>query len=140
MSHRDTLRATLRQDEDEVPYAYQDSEGYWSIGVGRLIDKRRGGRLRPDEIALMLENDIADAEKDAKDLFPSFDSLSDARKVVLCSMAFNLGRNGLAAFKRLREAVADGDWVRAAGEMENSRWYGQVKGRGVRLARMMREG
>lgn len=25
-----------------VPHAYQDHLGYWTIGVGRLIDKRKG--------------------------------------------------------------------------------------------------
>lgn len=127
-------------DEDEIPYAYQDSEGYWSIGVGRLIDKRRGGRLRPDEIDLMLDNDIKDAEEDAKAMFPSFQKLSDARKVVLCSMAFNLGRDRLAGFKRFRAAVEAGAFEQAATEMLDSLWAKQVKGRAIRLANLMRAG
>jgi lysozyme len=140
MSHRDTLRALLRADEAEVPHAYQDSQGYWTIGVGRLIDKRRGGGLRPDEIALMLENDITAAEEDCRILFPRFDSLSDARKVVLCSMAFNLGRGGLAAFKRLRKAIDAADYETASAEMLHSSWALQVGRRAERLAKQMREG
>ena len=140
MTYRDTLRETLRKDEDEVPYAYQDSEGFWSIGIGRLIDKRAGGRLRPDEMALMLENDMDEAEADARALFPAFEGLSDARKVVLCSMAFNLGRERLAGFKKLRAAVSAGDWETAAAEMSHSLWAAQVKGRADRLITMMKEG
>src|SRR5678809_485113 len=140
MTYRDTLRVVLRKDEDEVPHAYVDSEGYWTIGVGRLIDERAGGKLRPDEIALMLENDIDEAEGDAKTLFPSFEALSDARKVVLVSMAFNLGRAKLAAFVRLREAVAEEKWAEAAAEMQKSRWAAQVRGRATRLAAMMLKG
>ena len=140
MSHRDIVRAQLRIDEGEVPHAYPDSEGYWTIGVGRMIDKRLGGRLRPDEIALMLENDIRDAEEDAKTLFPGFLALSDARKAVLVNMAFNLGRDRLAAFQRFRGAVEAQEWERAAAEMLDSRWATQVGIRAQRLAKQMKEG
>jgi lysozyme len=140
LSYRDTLRETLKRDEGVVDHAYMDSEGYWTIGCGRLIDKRAGGRLRPQEIDLLLENDIEEAEADARELFPSFDSLSDARKVVLVSMAFNLGRNRLGGFRKLRSAVAAGDWETAAAEMGNSLWASQVGPRAVRLAKMMKEG
>ena len=33
----------LRRNEGEVLHAYQDHLGFWTIGVGRLIDKRKGG-------------------------------------------------------------------------------------------------
>ena len=140
MSYRDIVRAQLRVDEGTVEYAYQDSEGYWTIGVGRLIDKRLGGRLRPEEIAMMLENDITQAEEDAKALFPGFESLVDARKAVLVNLAFNMGRNRLATFQRLRRAVSEGDWEWAAAEMLDSRWSEQVGQRAVRLAEQMKKG
>jgi lysozyme len=140
VNHRDILRAQLRVDEDEVPWAYQDSEGYWTIGVGRLIDKRKGGRLRKDEMALMLENDITEAEFDAAVLFPTFSRLSANRKAVLCNMAFNLGRQGLAAFKKLREAIEAEAWEQAAAEMQDSLWAKQTGNRAIRLIKMMREG
>lgn len=140
MNHRDIVRAQLRIDEGTVPYAYYDSEGYLSIGVGRLIDRRLGGRLRSDEIALMLENDIIEAEAVAKTLFPSFSQLSDTRKAVLINMAFNLGQTRLAGFKRFREAVGAEQWYRAAEEMLDSRWADQVGIRAQRLAQQMREG
>jgi lysozyme len=140
MSHRELVRAQLKIDEGTIPHAYMDSEGYWTIGVGRLIDKRLGGHLRPDEIDFLLDNDIARAEVDAKALIPSFDELSDVRKAVLVNMAFNLGRERLAAFQRFREAVAAQEWARAAGEMLDSRWAEQVGIRAQRLAKQMMEG
>jgi lysozyme len=140
MTYREALRETLKRDEGVVDHAYQDSEGYWTIGCGRLIDKRAGGKLSPLEIDILLANDIERAEADAKELFPTFESLSDARKIVLVSMAFNLGRSRLAGFKRLRQAVSEGDFLRAAAEMESSQWFNQVKGRAVRLCKQMKEG
>ena len=35
---RATLKARLRLEEGEVLHAYQDSLGWWTIGVGHLID------------------------------------------------------------------------------------------------------
>lgn len=39
------IKKQLIRDEGNVPYAYSDSLGYLTIGVGFLIDKRKGGRL-----------------------------------------------------------------------------------------------
>src|SRR3546814_8522584 len=50
----------LNREEGRIPHAYQDSLGYWTIGVGRLIDKRKGGRLTNVEIDMLLANEIAD--------------------------------------------------------------------------------
>lgn len=140
MRHRPLVRAQLRIDEHEVPYAYQDSRGYWTIGVGRLIDKRIGGRLRPDEIALMLENDIDEAEAAARALFPSFPRLSVNRRAVLVNMAFNLGRSKLAQFQKMRAAVAAKDYERASVEMLRSTWAKQVGARADRLSQIMKKG
>jgi lysozyme len=133
-------RAQLMVDEGCIPHAYTDSEGYLTIGVGRLIDKRLGGGLSEDEIRVMLTNDILKAEGAARTLFPGFDGLSDARKAVLVNMAFNLGQTRLAGFQRLREAVKKLDWEQAAAEMLDSLWAKQVGQRAVRLANQMRQG
>lgn len=138
MSYREIAAEQIKADEGVVPHAYQDTEGFWTIGCGRLIDQRRGGKLRADEIDLMLENDIRAAEYDAKALFECFDRLSDTRKAVLLNMAFNLGRNRLAGFVNFRAAVEIGDFTAAADHMLSSKWAAQVKGRAVRLAKMIR--
>lgn len=43
------LVAELERDEGFRAKPYRDSKGYWTVGIGRLIDKRRGGGLRPFE-------------------------------------------------------------------------------------------
>ena len=48
----------LKKEEGVIPHAYQDHLGFWTIGVGRLIDKRKGGGLSADEIDYLLSNDI----------------------------------------------------------------------------------
>ena len=140
MTYRDIAKAQLRTDEGVRESAYTDSLGYLTIGVGRLIDARVGGKLSQDEIDYLLEHDLDRAEATAKALFPTFQALSDARKAVLLNMAHNLGQTRLAAFQRFREAVGAEDWGRAHDEMLDSRWADQVGERARRLARQLKEG
>jgi lysozyme len=137
VSFRDTLRAQLVQDEGLRLKVYRCPAGKLTIGVGRNLEDRG---ISKDEALYLLENDIEQAEKDARTLFPSFDGLSDARKSVLCNMALNLGLNRLAGFKKLRAAVAAGDYDSAAAEMLSSAWSLQVGRRATRLAKQMKEG
>lgn len=54
------LRDSLALDEGRVPYAYRDSLGFWTVGVGRLIDKRKGARL-PADILAQLDRPVQQA-------------------------------------------------------------------------------
>lgn len=140
MSYLEEFKHTLEVDEGRVPYAYQDSEGYWTIGVGFLIDKRLGGGLRDDEINYILNNRVEEALVTAQRLVKNFDSLTDNRKVVILSLAYNLGYTKLAKFVNTLKAVNEGRWEDAANGLYNSLWYVQVKDRGKRLVEMMRKG
>lgn len=141
------LRAELTRDEDDVPWAYQDSEGYWTIGIGHLIDKRKGGQLSERIRKLVFEEDIARVVADLDRYLPWWRTLSDARQRVLINMTFNLGigtatppRKGLLAFQSTLAAIKSGNWDRAASGMLNSLWARQVGKRAERLAKMMRDG
>ena len=140
MDYKEIVANQLPMDEGMVPHAYQDSEGWWTIGVGHLIDERKGGKLRSDEIALILRNDIAEADKAARAVFPAFDSLSEPRKAVLVNLAFNMGQTRLSGFVKMLGAMADGKFDLAADEMLNSRWATQVGARAQRLSAAMRQG
>lgn len=130
----------LRRDEGIMQSAYQDSLGYWTIGVGRLIDKRKGGRLRDEEIDFLLLNDIAEKEEELDAAIPWWRTLSDARQRVILNMCFNLGIKGLLGFKNTLAMVKSGDYAGAAIGMLNSKWAKQVGDRAVRLSKMMKEG
>jgi lysozyme len=55
-------------------------------------------------------------------------------------MAYNLGLNRLRGFKQLRHYLQQGDYEKAANEMVDSMWYGQVGERAQRLVDDMRVG
>lgn len=130
----------LRRDEGVVDHAYQDSLGYWTIGVGRLIDKRKGGKLTDEEIDYLLMNDVKECVADLDKNLPWWRSLSDARRRVLVNMRFNLGMAGLIGFKNTLKFIETGEYKRAADNMLLSKWAKQVGQRANRLAKMMEVG
>ncbi len=134
MSYLDILRAQLPIDEGEVDHAYQDSEGYWTIGIGHLIDPRVGGKVSKAVIDLMFGEDMATAEIEARRLFHNFGTLSEHRKAALCNLSFNLGFLRLSKFVRFIDAVNAERWDDAGKELRDSKWYTQVKTRGERIA------
>lgn len=134
------LREMLSLHEGRVKHAYQDSLGYWTIGVGHLIDKRKGGYLPEPIIDLLLEHDITEHSRQLFTALPWVMELDEVRKSVLVDMAFNLGIAGLLGFKNTLAAVKEGRWEDAARGMLASKWASQVGGRAVRLADMMRTG
>lgn len=134
------LTRQLRRDEGVRAHMYYDSEGYATIGVGRLIDPRRGGGLRDHEIDYLLANDIDEVVAALRDRLPWFDALNEARQGVLANMAFNLGINGLLGFRKTMALVERGDYEAASVEMLDSKWARQVGRRAQRLSEQMRTG
>ena len=138
--NRARFKDRLIKDEGSVPYAYEDSEGYLTIGVGRLIDKRKGGKLSDDEIEYLLDNDIDKVINQAIRAFPWYQDMDDVRQEVVLNMIFNLGIAGFSRFKHTIEAIARHDFVDASREMLDSRWASQVGNRALRLSEAMRTG
>lgn len=137
---RTELVRQLKGDEGVIPHAYPDHLGYLTIGVGRLIDKRKGGGLRSDEIVYLLNNDIDNRIEALTRALPWFQNLDDARKGVLLNMAFQLGTEGLLGFKNTLAMIRDGHYEHAAGAMLNSKWATQTPERAKRMSEQMRTG
>ncbi len=135
MGYLDILRRQLPIDEGTRTRPYRDSVGKLTIGVGRNLDDVG---LSLGEIAYLLENDIAQAEKSARVLVPKFDTLTEERKAVLVNMAFNLGHYRLSMFVKFLAAVREARWADAADQMLDSTWATQVGDRAIRLANEMR--
>lgn len=130
----------LRGDESEVLHEYKDHLGFSTIGIGRLIDKRKGGGITPEESAYLLANDIARKTAELDKRLPWWMSLDDARRGVLLSMAFQMGVDGLLGFKNTLAMIQTGDYAGAAKGMLNSLWAKQTPERAKRMAEQMRVG
>lgn len=132
----------LERDEGRVLHAYQDSLGFWTIGIGRLIDKRKGGGITNEEADYLKLNDIAKVKAGLDRRLAWWRTLDAVRRRVVMNLAFNLGADGLAdKWPNTVALIRMGDYASAAKAMRNNRvWVGQVKNRAERLATMMETG
>lgn len=130
-----TIEEQLERDEGYRQFAYKDSVGVLTVGIGRNLE--HVGISKEEAIAL-LRNDVARAIVSLRRAFPWFDSLSQPHQGALVNMTFNMGIDGLSAFRLMLQAIERGDYDSAAKEMLDSKWAKQVGLRAERLAQQMR--
>lgn len=139
------LRAQLIRDEGRKPSAYPDSLGYLTIGVGHLIDARKGGGLPDSIIDALLDHDIRETTGELFADQPWIAQLDTVRQAVLINMAFNLGlepfdHDGIKDWPNFLAQVQRGDYEQAATNMLSTTWAQQVGMRAQRLATQLRTG
>lgn len=135
----ENLTRQLTGDEGTKATVYKDSLGYYTIGVGRLVDPRKpDSGLRPKEIAFMLANDIEERMLALSVQLPWMAELSEPRQAVLLNMSFQLGVTGLLGFKNTLLMVRAGNYEAASQGMLQSLWASQTPNRAKRLSEQMR--
>jgi lysozyme len=140
MMDTEKLRQELLRDEGFIPHAYKDSEGYLTIGIGRLIDKRINGGISKSEAMILLNNDLQISIMELETNFDWFTDLNDTRQRAIVNMCFNLGLTKLMKFKNMLSAIERQDFDEAADEALDSKWAIQVGARAERIAEMIRYG
>ena len=159
MADIETIRRYITFNEGKRNEVYNDSLGIPTIGVGFNLQRRDAApkiesfglsyesvllgqvSLSDTQIATLLDGDIETAiDKIVRRLFPNFDSIDTARQVILVDLAFNMGYSRLSQFVNTIAAINAEDWEKAADELMDSRWYRQVKSRGVRNVEVIRTG
>jgi lysozyme len=103
------------ENEDFKASAYRDSEGFLTIGIGRMIDVRKGGGITREEANYLCRNDNLRKMQELDKAIPWWRSLDPARQRVLVDMAFNMGvgqwgKSGLLDFTNTLTAVKEGRW------------------------------
>lgn len=137
MVDRNAMVRQLRLHEGERLRPYRCTAGKLTIGVGRNLEDRG---ITAEESAMLLSNDISREERELLAALPWVAKLSEVRQRVLLDMSFNLGLQGLLAFKRTLAAIQAGQYQQAAGMMLESLWARQVGQRAQRLSEMMATG
>ena len=138
MDNTDELIKQLKRHEgvELKPYHCTAEPPRLTIGVGRNLEDVG---ISEAEAEYLLMNDLSRFMKMANE-FDWYAGLNDARKAVIISMLFNLGRGGFNKFLKFKQALAEGDHLTASREMLDSRWAKQVKGRAVELSKQMETG
>jgi lysozyme len=135
-----SLARQLEEEEGRVRHAYQDHLGFWTVGIGRLIDNRKGGQLTDDEIDLLLANDIRVKTHQVYTALPWVRTMNEPRQAVVIGMCFQMGLKGLLGFVNTLAAMKQGKYAEAADGMLGSLWARQTPARAARMAKQMRTG
>jgi len=133
----DLAEKLIADEEGRDPCVYRDSMGYLTIGIGCLVDKSQlGAGLCDAAIEAQFAHDSASARSTAA-LFPHFAELSDVRRAVLISMAFQLGTKPLH-WPDFMAALTARDYEKAAAAGRDSEWWRvQTHSRAEREMRML---
>ena len=130
----------VERNEGYRPNAYKDSEGYWTVGIGFLIDDRKNGGLSREECLMILHHRLAKLNIELCKRFPVMAQLDYARHIVITDMTYQMGVEGVAKFVKMWEALHAHDYVTAAAEMMDSTWAKQTPRRAERNAMIMQTG
>jgi lysozyme len=136
----------LRFEEGFRANPYLCSEGYVTVGVGTKLHTDKG--LDPTKFCVSVSDVQADewlkselsTQSFSLSKQPAYAELSNDRKAVIQSMAYQLGITGLFNFKKMWKALEEGNYGDASDEMLDSRWAAQTPERAVRHARVIRWG
>ena len=132
----------LKKHEGFKQTVYKDGNAT-SVGYGHLLRKNEaeiyplGTSVPMSQINTWFEQDMATSVKIAQKLCSSWNDLSDVRKRALADMAYNLGEPRLSKFTKFLEAMNKGDFITAAKELKESKWYTQVGLRGNNIITMI---
>lgn len=131
----------LDTDEGVIPHAYQDHLGFWTIGRGILIDKRKGGKLLPEEIAFINQNrlKLLLAGVQSEPWYPAVAN-DPVRLAGILNMQFQLGSGSDEEFVNSFRFIAAKDWTKAAANLRQSLWARQTPARSERVIRMIETG
>jgi lysozyme len=130
----------LRRDEGEVLHAYQDSRGFWTIGVGVCIDARVNCGITKAESDILTQNRVDRITAQLEQQIPWFAGLDAVRQGALLNMSYNMGVEGFLKFRQTLEYIQQGNYEAAAAEMLHSVWAQQVGDRAQRLSEQIRTG
>lgn len=127
----------LKKEEGFKSTVYKCSSGKHTIGFGRNLDDRG---ITLEEANDLLRNDICRCDEELSQNIPNYSKLNGPRQYVIISMCYNIGLSGVIKFKKMWQAINEGDFAKAAAEMLNSKWAAQVGPRARKLARIMETG
>lgn len=134
---KDKLIDDLKRDEGFVPYVYQDSLGYWTIGYGTLIDERGGG-LPEDICAELLKRHVENNTANLNKQLPWLKNHPEHIQRALANMAYQLGVSGLLSFKTTLRLVEQKRYNEAADNALKSLWARQTPNRAKRVTDLIR--
>jgi lysozyme len=150
-----SLKAALTRDEGFEERPYKDTVDLWTFAIGRNLEHNPltgpewKALLDAGEIEVkitragadrLLLSGIEQAKMQCATTFKFWHALNEPRRDVILNLYFNMGIRRLLTFRNMLAAMSHADYGIAADELEDSKWFGQVKTRGPRLVKQLRTG
>ena len=143
----DKLLDSVRKHEGYRNKVYLDTLGKRTVGVGHLcVEDFWEDNKEYEEKFLMdiLQKDLQGAIEGAEDLINNCPSggkanISDAAKIIIIEMVFQLGKTGVSKFRNMWKALQQNppQYSVAASEMLDSRWAKQTPNRAKEMSNHM---
>ena len=129
------LTELIAKHEGKKLEMYMDTVGVPTIGYGHNLQTP----ISEKAAMQILEDDVKVAVTELDENMMWWRDLPEKAQIVLASMVFNLGFPRFSRFKKMIAALENRDYAEASAQMEDSKWFYQVKSRGVELCNMMKE-
>ena len=135
------LKIKIKKHEGYRDHIYLDSLSIPTFGYGHMVlpdDDLVKDKHYPIEVAeKYFDKDFSVAVSDAEKLIGDI-NLNFIQKCCIIQMVYQLGSPRTSKFKKMWQALKDGDMEKCADEMINSRWHSQTQSRCEKLAAKMR--
>lgn len=125
--------------------AYQDTRGYWTIGIGHCLGKGPGleGTVwTQTQVDQTYDEDYAKAQAGAQSDIGAvcWAQLDPIRQSAIVDMSFELGKVGLGGFHKMISAILVQDWESAAADILASEYDWEVPARASNNASIILNG
>lgn len=133
---KSTLEQMLAADEGYRPEIYRCSAGKLTIGYGTNLS----AGLPEDEALVLMRYKLVKLGAELLRRYPWYAGLNDRRRMALLSMAYQMGLDGLAGFRRMLAALERAGWPEAHAQALDSKWAKQdTPQRAARVAALLLE-
>lgn len=132
------LERELEEDEGFRASAYQDHLGFWTIGIGTLIDARKGAGITREEAYLLLRNRLGSKFQEMDKRMSWWRDQPDPVQRALANMAYQMGVEGLLGFRNTLALIQQGKYSEAADNAMKSLWAKQTPNRAKKVTDLIR--
>jgi lysozyme len=127
------LQEELENDEGRRGRPYADKLGLITIGIGRNLT---GRGISDAEIDFLFQNDVQACCDIMDKEIPWWRTLPPTKQRVMINLCF-MGWGSFSQFHKFMSYMQVGRWIDASKELENSKWFQQVRLRGPRVVQRL---
>lgn len=127
------IKEHIKDNEGFRDHVYLDHLGFRTVGWGKLVENTNlkvGDKVPMKQLEEWFDESFNEALETAKWFLNN--SYNEKELLVTVDMSYNLGKPRLSKFVKFRAAINSKDYIQAAMQIKNSRYYTQVTNRADR--------